>query len=254
MRTPAKLRLKPSSTTELPPSAASLVSIYWLGPAPRGLTSPRDQETCSIRYDKGLRRCLASLVVMLLLIPAVAQAQKSPQKLFEAGKYADTIAALPANKARSARQGYLAGQAHAKLKQNSEARAAYEKLASGDEDSAWTFVGRSALAQLTGNKDEALSAAKKAVALNAKLAEAQYQLGLVLNAGGKYKEAGSAFATATKLKPDMAYAHYYAGMAYNKAKRVDLMATHFERFLKLAPAAPERPVVESVMRTVRGRR
>jgi hypothetical protein len=52
----------------------------------------------------------------------------------------------------------------------------------------------------------------------------------------------------------MAYAHYYAGMAYNKAKRVDLMATHFERFLKLAPAAPERPVVESVMRTVRGRR
>ncbi|MGH9160731.1 MAG: hypothetical protein ACRD2X_12205 [Vicinamibacteraceae bacterium] len=195
-----------------------------------------------------------AILAVVLLVSAVAQAQKSPQKLYEAGKYAETVAALPANKGRSARQAYLAGQAHAKLKQNSEARAAYKKLASGDEDSAWTFVGRSALAQLSDNKGEALSAARKAVALNEKLAEAQYQLGRALNSRGEYKEAGSAFAKAAELKPDLAYAHYYAGMAYNKAKRVDLMATHFERFLNLAPAAPERPAVESVMRTVRGKR
>jgi hypothetical protein len=31
------------------------------------------------------------------------------------------------------------------------------------------------------------------------------------------------------------------------------MATHFEAFLKLAPNAPERAEVESIMRTVRGR-
>ncbi|MPY90130.1 MAG: hypothetical protein GEU99_19675 [Luteitalea sp.] len=200
---------------------------------------------------------MRKLIVLMLMVSVpvvVTHAQKSAQKLFEAGKYADAIAALPSNSARSARQAYLAGQAHAKLQQNSQARAAYKKVASGDEASAWTFVGRSALAQLDGNRDEALSAAKKATALNAKLAEAQYQLGLVQNARRQFKEAGSAFAQAAKLKPDMAYAHYYAGMAYNKAKRVDLMATHFERFLQLAPTAPERPVVESVMRTVRGKR
>jgi hypothetical protein len=31
------------------------------------------------------------------------------------------------------------------------------------------------------------------------------------------------------------------------------MAIHFDRFLKLAPDAPERPEVMSIMRTVRGR-
>jgi len=51
----------------------------------------------------------------------------------------------------------------------------------------------------------------------------------------------------------MAYAHYEAGMAYYKAKRVDRMAVYFENFLKLAPNAPEKPAVQSIMRTVRGR-
>jgi hypothetical protein len=51
----------------------------------------------------------------------------------------------------------------------------------------------------------------------------------------------------------MAYAHYEAGMAYYKAKRVDRMAVYFENFLRLAPNAPERSAVQSIMRTVRGR-
>jgi hypothetical protein len=31
------------------------------------------------------------------------------------------------------------------------------------------------------------------------------------------------------------------------------MAVSFENFLKLAPQAPERPAVQSIMRTIRGR-
>jgi hypothetical protein len=42
-------------------------------------------------------------------------------------------------------------------------------------------------------------------------------------------------------------------MNYYKAKRIDRMAVYFENFLKLAPNAPEKPAVESIMRTVRGR-
>jgi hypothetical protein len=34
---------------------------------------------------------------------------------------------------------------------------------------------------------------------------------------------------------------------------VDKMAGFFETFLKLAPNSPERPAVESIMRTLRGR-
>ena len=52
----------------------------------------------------------------------------------------------------------------------------------------------------------------------------------------------------------LAYAHYYAGHSYYETGRIDLMASFFESFLKLAPDAPERTSVESIMRTVRGRR
>ena len=91
------------------------------------------------------------------------------------------------------------------------------------------------------------------MAHNARLAEAQYQLGMVLDARGDNPGAAEAFARATEANPQMAYAHYYAGMNFYEAKRVDRMAVYFENFLKLAPNAPERPAVESIMRTIRGR-
>ncbi len=50
-----------------------------------------------------------------------------------------------------------------------------------------------------------------------------------------------------------AYAHYYGGMMHYRANRVDRMAVHFEQFLKLAPEAPERPEVLSIMRTLQSR-
>ena len=84
-------------------------------------------------------------------------------------------------------------------------------------------------------------------------AQARYQLGLVEAARNNHQQAAEAFAKATELDPQMAYAHYEAGMAFYKAKRVDRMAVYFEHFLKLAPNAPERPAVQSIMRTVRGR-
>ena len=50
-----------------------------------------------------------------------------------------------------------------------------------------------------------------------------------------------------------AAAYYYAGLANYRIKRIDLMTTNFNTFVKLAPSAPERPEVESILRTVRGR-
>ena len=38
-----------------------------------------------------------------------------------------------------------------------------------------------------------------------------------------------------------------------RANRPDRMASRFEQFLKLAPEAPERPEVLSIMKTIRGR-
>jgi tetratricopeptide (TPR) repeat protein len=98
-----------------------------------------------------------------------------------------------------------------------------------------------------------LEAARKGVQHGADLAQAHYQLGLVHDARSEHADAANAFARAAELQPQMAYAQYMAGMSFYKAKRVDKMAVYFENFLKLAPMAPERPAVMSIMKTIRGR-
>ena len=82
---------------------------------------------------------------------------------------------------------------------------------------------------------------------------ALYQLGLVHSQRQDMAAAADAFEKAAALDPAFAYAHFYAGMAYSAVKRLDRVAVHFEAFLRLAPAAPERGAVESVMRTIRGK-
>ena len=85
------------------------------------------------------------------------------------------------------------------------------------------------------------------------LAEAQFQLGLVLAKRQDWGGAAEALDRAAELSPAFAYAHYYGGLMHYRAGRPDRMAIHFESFLKLAPEAPERPEVVQIMRTVRGR-
>jgi tetratricopeptide (TPR) repeat protein len=193
----------------------------------------------------------AVLVVAVSSVVAAARMQEmSPQQLFDAGRYAETIQAIPEETGDDMK--YLAAQAHLRLNQNAEAKAKLQQMGGGDEGNPWTFIGRSAAAQVDGNAAEAENNARQATTVNAGLPEAHYQLGQALFAANKWAPAAEAFAQAGKLAPTHAYAHYFAGQAFYRAKRVDRMAQHFEYFLKLAPQAPERPQVEAVMRTVRG--
>jgi tetratricopeptide (TPR) repeat protein len=190
----------------------------------------------------------ATLLFVLLVAAARSTAQEDARKLFQAGKYQAVVEQSASDSSPAAQ--YLKGLAHLKLNQPDAAKEAFGRL---DADEAWKSVGQSAIALADGNQDAALAAAQAAVAANAGLAEAQYQLGVVLDAKGDRAGAADAFVKATKANPQMAYAHYFAGMNFYEAKRVDQMAVYFENFLKLAPNAPERPAVESIMRTVRGR-
>lgn len=188
------------------------------------------------------------VAAMLSIAAARAGAQDSPRQLFEAGKYQAAVDKSAGD--ASPATLYLKGLSYLKLNQPAAAKEAFAQVG-GDE--AWQAVGQSAIALTDNNRDAALETGRAAVAKNPGLAEAQYQLGLVLDAAGDHAGAADAFAKATQANPQMAYAHYYAGMSFYQAKRVDQMAVYFENFLKLAPNAPERPAVESIMRTVRGR-
>ena len=196
------------------------------------------------------------LFAMMLTIAVTAAGQDptaTPQRLFESGKYQEAIDSVQARPDAPPDQVYLRALAHRKLNQNDEAKQAFASLAGAAEGSAWREIGRSGNALVEGNLDAALAAANKAVEADDGSAQARYQLGLVESARDHQPEAATAFARAAELDPQMAYAHYEAGMAFYKSKRIDRMAVYFENFLKLAPAAPERPAVQSIMRTVRGK-
>jgi tetratricopeptide (TPR) repeat protein len=193
-------------------------------------------------------------IALLLTVSIAGAAQEAtPQKLFESGKYQETIDAVNGRPDAPQDQVYLRALAHRKLGQNDEAKQAFGALAGAAEGSVWREIGQSGTALVDGNMDAAQAAAKKAVEVDGNSAPARYQLGLVESARDDQAQAAEAFAKAADLDPQMAYAHYEAGMAFYKIKRVDRMAVYFENFLKLAPDSPEKPAVQSIMRTVRGR-
>jgi tetratricopeptide (TPR) repeat protein len=196
--------------------------------------------------------CFALLLTGSVAI--AAQDAPSPQKLFESGKYQEAIDAVKGRAGAPQDLIYLRALAHRKLNQNDEAKEAFGALAAASEGSAWREIGRSGTAHADGDLDAAQAAAKKAVEADGNSAQARYQLGVVEAARNDQAQAAEAFAKAAELDPQMAYAHYEAGMSFYKVKRVDRMAVYFEHFLKLAPDAPEKPAVQSIMRTVRGRR
>jgi tetratricopeptide (TPR) repeat protein len=196
------------------------------------------------------------LFAVLLTVAVAAAGQDaavSPQKLFESGKYQEAIDNIKARPDAPQDQVYLRALAHRKLSQNDDAKDALGALVRAGEGNVWNEIGKSGTALIDGNMDEAFAAANKAVELDGGSAQARFQLGLVEGARNNQAQAAAAFAKAAELDPQMAYAHYEAGMAFYKSKRVDRMAVFFENFLKLAPNAPERPAVQSIMRTVRGK-
>jgi tetratricopeptide (TPR) repeat protein len=193
------------------------------------------------------------MFIALLLAVTIAPAAQdaSPQKLFESGKYQDAADAVKKRSDAPPDQVYLRALAHRKLNQNDDAKEAFEALGRGD--GAWKEIGASGTAMIDGNMNDAAAAARRAVDADGNSAQARFQLGLVESARNNQQQAADAFAKATELDPQMAYAHYEAGMAFYKAKKVDRMAVYFENFLRLAPNAPERPAVQSIMKTIRGR-
>ena len=190
-----------------------------------------------------------ALLLAITIAPAAQDA--SPQKLLESGKYQEAIDSVKNRSDASPEDVYVRALAHRKLNQNDDAKEAFGALAG--RDGAWKEIGNSGTAMIEGNMNNAAAAARKAVDADGNSSEARFQLGLVESARNKQQQAADAFAKAAELNPQMAYAHYEAGMAFYKAKKVDRMAVYFENFLKLAPNAPERPAVQSIMKTIRGR-
>jgi len=205
---------------------------------------------------------LATALAALTGVHGVARAaqdagSESAQQLFEAGEYERALAALQEERdaaSASTENHYLASLVLLRLSppQVDRAHAELDAVRS-DEREAWQHTADSAAALAANDTTAALEAATAAVAADPMLFAAQYQLGLAHARAENWPAAAEAFERATDLDPAFAYAHYYAGIAYSRLRRADVEARHFELFIRLAPKAPERLAVESIMRTLRGR-
>lgn len=193
------------------------------------------------------------VTALAALIPTLALAQDAAQiqRLFEAGQYQQVVDSTTPDSPPDVL--YTVAQSQQRLGALDQAAVTFSRLAERVEPDPWHFIGLSGRQLVEGNADAAIASARQAVATAPALPSSHFQLGLVLARQQQWGEAAAAFDAARDLQPTNAYAHYYGGMMHYRASRVDQMAVHFDQFLKLAPAAPERPEVLSIMRTLQRR-
>lgn len=67
----------------------------------------------------------------------------------------------------------------------------------------------------------------------------------------KYDAAVERMTAALAARKDIAYAYYWRGQAWNNKKQADRMVADFEAFLRLAPKAPEAPLVQQLLAALR---
>lgn len=203
---------------------------------------------------------------------APALAASAAQQAFEAGQLDQSLQLIAEARGRNEAglpDTFLAAQVQLKRNQNEAAKAELAQLAAAGDD-VLRLVAESSNAMIDGNFDGSLELANQAVnAITARTAAippgtpvdpaaqlrdfpAFYQLGLVKARRQDWQGSAEAFEHAALLNPSFAYAYYYAGNAWSRLRQADRVSANFERFLKLAPNAPERPAVSNIMRTIRG--
>ena len=198
-----------------------------------------------------MKQAFLTVLAALCTTTAFAQSASQAQRQFEAGNYQQAVEGVTPDSDPAL--VFTAAQSYQKLGQNDQAMEAYGFLAARGEGDPWHDIGVSGQQLMNGDAGGATASARQAVAAGGSMAEAHFQLGLALAKSQNWSEAAAEFDQVTTLDAANAYAYYYGGLMHYRANRPDRMANRFERFLQLAPNAPERPEVTQIMSTIRGR-
>src|SRR4029434_4706371 len=145
------------------------------------------------------------MTALAILLPALAMAQDPGeiQRLFEAGKFQQVVAA--SNPASPPDVLYFAAPSQQKLGAMDQAEQAFNQLAARPEADPWHFIGLSGLQLVEGNADASVASARQAAAMAPDLPAAQYQLGRTLARQQQWAEAAAAFDAASDRQPANAY-------------------------------------------------
>ena len=139
------------------------------------------------------------------------------------------------------------------LRQNkpeqAEKEAAQAVELASDSVSARITAARVAIARQ--NWTSATRELDKATQMDAGNADILLYRGSLYLARKDYKMAVASLSPYVVTNPDEPYGHYYMGLSQYGMKRPDKTVEHFQRFLSLAPDAPEASRVESLLRSIR---
>jgi tetratricopeptide (TPR) repeat protein len=194
-----------------------------------------------------------SLMATLTLATVLAADVQRGKQLYEEKNYRDAerelqqVASAEPDNAEA--QKYL-GLARIQLGKVSDAEAPLKKAneLAGD---AGTKLGLARIAIEQKDLDGAEALINQAAESDADNADIPFNRGLIKASRKQYAESVKDLESAIQKNPDNAYAHYYAGLSYNALKRPDKMIEHFQKFIKLAPDAPEKARVQSILKSVR---
>ena len=138
-----------------------------------------------------MKHILLSMMLMLSTSAVFAQDTSQVQKLFEAGQYQRVVESAQADSDPAVL--YTAAQSHQKLGENDRAMEKYSALAARDESDIWHFIGISGQQLMQDDVEGALASARHAVEMDGNMADAHYQLGLVLAKRQEWNEAAAEF-------------------------------------------------------------
>jgi tetratricopeptide (TPR) repeat protein len=175
----------------------------------------------------------------------------SVQRLFESGRYQEVVNSVSAGE-RSAQAIWFAAQSSLRLGQRAEAASQFAQLPQAGGGPVWQVVSDLAQALLRDDAGEIDRARQDAAAFPGD-PFAQYELGLAHARRNDMAAAAEAFDRVTQADSRFAYGYYNGGLAYDRLNRADLAISRLEMFVRLAPDAPERPEVTSILQTVRSR-
>src|SRR6476646_7782981 len=157
-------------------------------------------------YNQIMKQITLAFAFTFTATSLFAQDASQVLKLFEAGQYQRVVEAAQPDGDPAVL--YTAAQSHQKLGENDQAMQTYGSLAARGEDDVWHFIGLSGQQLMQDDTDGAMASARHAVELDGGLADAHYQLGLVLAKRQEWAPAAAEFDRVTEINPSNAYAHY----------------------------------------------
>jgi tetratricopeptide (TPR) repeat protein len=196
---------------------------------------------------------MRSLVLLSLLVFGSADVEHT-LTLINQGKTDEAIVALREELDKNpdnARAHELIGLAYLKQNRLNEAEKETQRAAELSKDSVTTQIALARVAIARQNWDTASNALSRASEIDSSHSEIALYKGSLFLAKKDYKNAVETLTPYVAANPDEPYGHYYLGLAQYGMKKPDRMVEQFQRFLELAPKAPEAARVESLLRSVR---